>query len=88
MRQLAVITPYAEFTLQYLDEDLPKTNLNVKFARRSQKLPKPPEQKKVHPASIVLTKLEELSRVQQAKNKDANLDSFLKDSFEYMTRGR
>lgn len=39
MRQLAIITPYAEFTLDYTFRNKPKRAFSVKYARRAQKMP-------------------------------------------------
>lgn len=42
MRQIAVITPYAQFTFQYKAED-EKNSVNVTFVRRTDKMPPPPK---------------------------------------------
>ena len=42
LRQIAVITPYAQFTFRYRPED-PKGNLDIAFVRRTTKMPDPPK---------------------------------------------
>ena len=42
MRQIAVITPYAQFRFQYRAED-DKNSLDVTFVRRTDKMPPPPK---------------------------------------------
>ena len=51
LRQIAVITPYSQFTFTFKSEDA-SNNIHVVFARRTEKMPEPP---KVNPES--LTKL-------------------------------
>ena len=45
MRQIAVITPYAQFKLQYQAED-DKNNLAITFVRRTEKMPPAPKASK------------------------------------------
>lgn len=42
MRQIAVITPYAQFKFQYKGED-DKNSLDITFVRRTNKMPQPPK---------------------------------------------
>ena len=42
LRQIAVITPYAEFKFQYAAED-EKSSMKTTFARRTDKMPAPPK---------------------------------------------
>ena len=51
LRALAVITPYARFEMHYIAEDKSKS-LHILHARRSENMPQPPQQAKLHPAAI------------------------------------
>jgi hypothetical protein len=42
LRQIAVITPYAQFSFAYVAED-EKNSIRVNFVRRTNKMPKPPK---------------------------------------------
>ena len=42
MRQIAVITPYAQFSFHYKAEDA-KNSVNITFVRRTNKMPPPPK---------------------------------------------
>lgn len=42
LRQIAVITPYAQFAFAYVAED-EKNSLRINFVRRTNKMPKPPK---------------------------------------------
>ena len=42
LRQIAVITPYAEFKFTYTAED-DKSSMRTTFARRTDKMPAPPQ---------------------------------------------
>ena len=42
MRQIAVITPYAQFSFHYKAED-EKNSINITFVRRTEKMPPPPQ---------------------------------------------
>jgi DNA topoisomerase VI subunit B len=42
LRQIAVITPYAQFTFAYIAED-EKNSIRINFVRRTDKMPKPPK---------------------------------------------
>ena len=42
MRQIAVITPYAQFSFGYNAEDQ-KNSVNITFVRRTDKMPSPPK---------------------------------------------
>lgn len=42
LRQIAVITPYAQFAFAYIAED-EKNSLRINFVRRTNKMPKPPK---------------------------------------------
>jgi DNA topoisomerase VI B subunit len=51
VRQLAVITPYAEFHVNYVDETRPTKSFELEFSRRSDRLPAPCIEMKYHPSS-------------------------------------
>jgi DNA topoisomerase VI subunit B len=42
LRQIAVITPYAQFTFNYIAED-PRSSLKLLFRRRTDVMPPPPK---------------------------------------------
>jgi len=86
IRQLAVITPYADFELHYtcLTKDTDK-DLKVKFKRRSSAMPEIPRTVPHHPSSVGLTKIEELLRLAGEKTKSTTLKKFLRDSFAFIT---
>ena len=42
MRQIAVITPYAQFSFSYNAEDQ-KSSVNITFVRRTDRMPSPPK---------------------------------------------
>lgn len=86
VRQLAVITPYAEFTLRYSDHRAKNKNIAVRYNRRSHKVPTPPQTVKHHPSSVSLTKLEELVHICLRRSPKADLRKFLKDSFAHVNK--
>jgi DNA topoisomerase VI subunit B len=53
LRQIAVITPYAQFSFSFVSED-PKASLALRFARRTDAMPPMPVEVKHHPASVDL----------------------------------
>ncbi|XP_021307975.1 DNA topoisomerase 6 subunit B isoform X2 [Sorghum bicolor] len=53
MRQMAVITPYAQFLFKFLSDAADK-NLTIKFARRTDVMPPVPLQTKHHPSAVDL----------------------------------
>ena len=42
LRQIAVITPYTQFTFSYVAEDQ-RNSIAITFARRTDKMPAPPQ---------------------------------------------
>eukprot|EP00472_Partenskyella_glossopodia_P001009 CAMPEP_0197542394 /NCGR_PEP_ID=MMETSP1318-20131121/67680_1 /TAXON_ID=552666 /ORGANISM="Partenskyella glossopodia, Strain RCC365" /LENGTH=630 /DNA_ID=CAMNT_0043101653 /DNA_START=152 /DNA_END=2045 /DNA_ORIENTATION=+ len=52
LRQLAVITPYADFKFSFQDESNHSRDVEMHFARRSDNMPNPPEEVKHHPSSV------------------------------------
>ncbi|XP_022754303.1 DNA topoisomerase 6 subunit B isoform X2 [Durio zibethinus] len=51
MRQMAVITPYAQFLFKFVT-DTPDKNVTIKFARRTDVMPPVPVETKHHPSSV------------------------------------
>ena len=52
LRQLAIITPYAEFSLSYTYQNKPRRAFSVEYARRSTKMPPQATEVKHHPKSV------------------------------------
>eukprot|EP01134_Creolimax_fragrantissima_P002842 CFRG2842T1 len=59
MRQLAVITPYAEFTLKYISLKEDKS-FEVRYSRRTEHMPTPAYEVKHHPSSVDLIVLKKI----------------------------
>ncbi|KAL8159468.1 hypothetical protein V2J09_001005 [Rumex salicifolius] len=59
MRQLAVITPYAQFLFKFVSESSDK-NVTVKFARRTDVMPPVPQETKYHPSAVDLLLIKQL----------------------------
>ncbi|PHU15961.1 DNA topoisomerase 6 subunit B [Capsicum chinense] len=51
MRQMAVITPYAQFLFQFVS-DSPEKNVTVRFTRRTDIMPPVPLETKYHPSAV------------------------------------
>lgn len=51
MRQMAVITPYAQFLFQFIS-DSPEKNVIIRFARRTDIMPPVPLETKYHPSAV------------------------------------
>eukprot|EP00037_Helgoeca_nana_P010926 m.97126 g.97126 ORF g.97126 m.97126 type:complete len:667 (+) comp20505_c0_seq1:61-2061(+) len=88
LRQLAVITPYAQFSLTYVPLELERRKshgLKVIFKRRSEKMPPLPKVVKHHPKGVGLVKIEELVRLGLEENFKMTLKRFLVTSFEFIT---
>ena len=67
LQQLAIITPYSQFTFQYKNESDPKRDMRISYARRSEQMPPPAQQVKHHPASVNNLIIQQL--IQQTKAK-------------------
>ncbi|KAL3519195.1 hypothetical protein ACH5RR_021784 [Cinchona calisaya] len=76
MRQMAVITPYAEFLFRFLS-DTPDKNVTVKFARRTDIMPPVPLETKYHPSAVDLLLIKRLI----AETSKQNLLQFLQHEF-------
>jgi DNA topoisomerase-6 subunit B len=67
-QQLAVITPYANFALDFKCIRDPKKSFNVKFTRRSEQMPVPPAETLPHPRGLNNITLQTLLRSTKAGN--------------------
>ncbi|PNT64279.1 hypothetical protein BRADI_4g27057v3 [Brachypodium distachyon] len=76
MRQMAVITPYAQFLFRFLS-DAPEKNLMIKFTRRTDVMPPVPLLTKHHPSAVDLLLLKRLI----ADTTKQNLLQFLQHEF-------
>ncbi|KAL0223949.1 hypothetical protein P9112_003339 [Eukaryota sp. TZLM1-RC] len=78
MRQLAIITPHAQFSLQYVPGSAGSSAFSAKFKRRSDVIPPPPGIVQHHPRSVNLVLVKQL--IQDSKNK--TLGKFLQNDFQ------
>lgn len=76
MRQMAVITPYAQFLFKFLSET-PDKNVTVRFARRTDIMPPAPLETKYHPSAVDLLLIKRLI----AETSKQNLLQFLQHEF-------
>ncbi|CAI9770554.1 unnamed protein product [Fraxinus pennsylvanica] len=76
MRQMAVITPYAQFLFKFLSET-PDKNVTVRFARRTDIMPPIPVETKYHPSAVDLLLIKRLI----AETSKQNLLQFLQHEF-------
>ncbi|KAL6591876.1 hypothetical protein ACP70R_049739 [Stipagrostis hirtigluma subsp. patula] len=76
MRQMAVITPYAQFLFKFLSDAADK-NLTIRFARRTDVMPPVPLQTKHHPSAVDLLLIKRLI----AETTKQNLLQFLQHEF-------
>ncbi|KAJ1377062.1 Ribosomal protein S13-like, H2TH [Sesbania bispinosa] len=76
MRQMAVITPYAQFLFKFVS-DAPDKNVTVRFARRTDVMPPIPMETKHHPSSVDLLLIKRLI----AETSKQNLLQFLQHEF-------
>uniref|UniRef100_A0A0E0QP08 DNA topoisomerase 6 subunit B n=2 Tax=Oryza TaxID=4527 RepID=A0A0E0QP08_ORYRU len=76
MRQMAVITPYAQFLFRFLS-DSPDKNLTIQFARRTDVMPPIPLQTKHHPSAVDLLLIKRLI----SETTKQNLLQFLQHEF-------
>ncbi|CAI9096366.1 OLC1v1032492C1 [Oldenlandia corymbosa var. corymbosa] len=76
MRQMAVITPYAEFLFRFLS-DTPDKNATVRFTRRTDIMPPIPHETKYHPSAVDLLLIKRLI----AETSKQNLLQFLQHEF-------
>ncbi|MBA0752700.1 hypothetical protein Gogos_001505 [Gossypium gossypioides] len=76
MRQMAVITPYAQFLFKFVS-DAPDKNVSIKFARRTDVMPPVPVETKHHPSSVDILLIKRLI----AETSKQNLMQFLQHEF-------
>ncbi|XP_037495936.1 DNA topoisomerase 6 subunit B isoform X1 [Jatropha curcas] len=76
MRQMAVITPYAQFLFKFISNTSEK-NVTIKFARRTDVMPPVPLETKHHPSSVDLLLIKRLI----AETSKQNLLQFLQHEF-------
>ncbi|XP_062199629.1 DNA topoisomerase 6 subunit B isoform X2 [Phragmites australis] len=76
MRQMAVITPYAQFLFRFLSDAADK-NLTIRFARRTDIMPPVPLQTKHHPSAVDILLIKRLI----AETTKQNLLQFLQHEF-------
>ncbi|KAG4961419.1 hypothetical protein AAZX31_13G324300 [Glycine max] len=76
MRQMAVITPYAQFLFKFVS-DAPDKNVSIRFARRTDVMPPIPMETKHHPSSVDLLLIKRLI----AETSKQNLLQFLQHEF-------
>ncbi|XAR69882.1 DNA topoisomerase (ATP-hydrolyzing) [Bertholletia excelsa] len=76
MRQMAVITPYAQFLFKFVS-DAPDKNVTIRFARRTDIMPPVPPETKYHPSAVDLLLIKRLI----AETSKQNLLQFLQHEF-------
>ncbi|XP_021772006.1 DNA topoisomerase 6 subunit B-like [Chenopodium quinoa] len=76
MRQMAVITPYAQFVFKYISET-PDKNVTIGFARRTDVMPPIPMETKYHPSAVDLLLIKRLI----GETSKQNLLQFLQHDF-------
>jgi DNA topoisomerase VI B subunit len=76
MRQMAVITPYAQFHFRFISIAADK-NMTIKFARRTNIMPPVPVETKYHPSAVDLLLIKRLI----AETSKQNLLQFLQHEF-------
>ncbi|XP_021894108.1 DNA topoisomerase 6 subunit B isoform X2 [Carica papaya] len=76
MRQMAVITPYAQFLFRFVS-DAPDKNITISFARRTDVMPPVPAETKHHPSSVDLLLIKRLIE----ETSKQNLLQFLQHEF-------
>ncbi|XWS28256.1 hypothetical protein CRYUN_Cryun25bG0050900 [Craigia yunnanensis] len=76
MRQMAVISPYAQFLFKFAS-DAPDKNVTIKFARRTDVMPPVPAETKHHPSSVDILLIKRLI----AETSKQNLMQFLQHEF-------
>ncbi|XWS73487.1 hypothetical protein CRYUN_Cryun02cG0133500 [Craigia yunnanensis] len=76
MRQMAVITPYAQFLFKFVS-DAPDKNVTIKFARRTDVMPPVPVETKHHPSAVDILLIKRLI----AETSKQNIMQFLQHEF-------
>ncbi|KAH7436658.1 hypothetical protein KP509_05G029900 [Ceratopteris richardii] len=81
MRQMAVITPYAEFLFKYVTESQDK-NMTIRFRRRTDVMPPAPAETKYHPSAVDLLLIKRLI----AETSKQTLVQFLQHDFTSISK--
>ncbi|THU59228.1 hypothetical protein C4D60_Mb03t22750 [Musa balbisiana] len=76
MRQMAVITPYAQFFFKFIS-DISEKNLTIRFARRTDVMPPAPLETKHHPSAVDILLIKRLI----AETSKQTLQQFLQHEF-------
>ncbi|KAJ8497209.1 hypothetical protein OPV22_007761 [Ensete ventricosum] len=76
MRQMAVITPYAQFFFKFVS-DISEKNLTIRFARRTDVMPPAPLETKHHPSAVDILLIKRLI----AETSKQTLQQFLQHEF-------
>ncbi|CAM6127753.1 unnamed protein product [Calypogeia fissa] len=76
MRQMGVITPYAQFVFRYIAPTSDK-NVTIRFARRTNVMPAAPEETKFHPSAVDLLLIKRLI----TETTKPKFDQFLEQEF-------
>lgn len=61
LRQLAIITPFADFSLRFASAANADRNFAIRYARRSEHMPPAPKEVKHHPSSVNLIIIKKLA---------------------------
>ena len=67
LRQLAVITPYAQLSFRYASEAGGRADVALRFRRRTEHMPEPPRETGYHPAAVDLETIRALARATTTK---------------------
>jgi DNA topoisomerase-6 subunit B len=90
-QQLAVITPYAQFSLKYTNESdgaKGKGNFSAVWKRRSTQIPRPPFEVKHHPSSVNDLLVSGLIDIAKEKASTSTLLPFLMTQFSCVDKGK
>lgn len=80
LRQLAIVTPYAQMSLDYVAE---RDSFRLEFSRRTDRMPRPAVEVKYHPSSVDLIVLRKLA---EACAGHKTVVSFLASEFSSVSR--
>ena len=81
LREIAVITPYAQFKFQFAAEN-ERNSFVINLVRRTDKMPRPPQEARHHPASVDLELLKRLLEGTKA----ATMLKFLSKDFDCVSK--
>mmetsp|Transcript_5202 Transcript_5202/g.9424 ORF Transcript_5202/g.9424 Transcript_5202/m.9424 type:complete len:536 (-) Transcript_5202:311-1918(-) len=93
VRQMAVITPYADFRLQFVSSEAASSTTNsdnrsfsLFFQRRADKMPSPPLEVKHHPSSVNQLLIKQLISQLDTKATTMTVPKFLASEFSNISR--